>query len=175
MWGFSCVHPASRDPSPDQPLCRDQKLKNLSIQLLTLVTCPQLCELPLPPECQLPGPVSPAPGVIFVPGDRHPDLRWQSTSKGTHILPSQNWAIKFTISPHAASTPPLHGMDSSKAWRPSLQLFGENTAYTQPMVLYYLFFFPKNSYVYYFTEFSPVPCELSSSLEMRGHKSEVTQ
>ena len=48
MQGFSCVHSASRDLSPDQPLCRDQELKNVPIQLLTLVTCPQLSELQLP-------------------------------------------------------------------------------------------------------------------------------
>ena len=48
MRGFSCVPSARRVLSPDQPLCRDQELKNVPIQLLTFVTCPQLSELPLP-------------------------------------------------------------------------------------------------------------------------------
>ena len=143
MWGFSCVHPASGDPSPDPPLCRDQELKNVSIQLLTLVTCPQLRELPLPARVPAARACLSRTRCHICARRQTPRSQVAKHRKGPHILPSQNWAIKFTISPHAASTPPLHGMDSSKAWRPSLQLFGENTAYTQPMVLYYLFFSQK--------------------------------
>lgn len=70
-------------------------------------TCPLLLAEPLLAEHQLPRPGPPTAGVTFMSGDRHPDLRYQiKHHHGPHTLPSQSWAIKFTISQSFASIPP---------------------------------------------------------------------